>query len=53
MITSYEHFKKFVEEKGYIPSLNEFKELGYSNNTYFVCKRKFKKERNGEAKYNG
>ena len=44
MITSYQHFKTFVEKEGRIPEKEEFEEFGYTERTYYNCKRKFKEE---------
>lgn len=44
MITSYQHFKSFVEKEGRIPEKEEFGEFGYTERTYYNCKKKFKEE---------
>ena len=44
MITSYQHFKTFVEKEGRTPEKEEFEEFGYTERTYYNCKRKFKEE---------
>ena len=44
MVTSYQHFKSFVEKEGRIPEKEEFKEFGYTERTYYNCKKKFKEE---------
>lgn len=44
MITSYQHFKTFVEKEGRIPEKEEFEEFGYTERTYYNCKRRFKEE---------
>lgn len=44
MVTSYQHFKSFVEKEGRIPEKEEFEEFGYTERTYYNCKKKFKEE---------
>ena len=44
MITSYQRFKSFVEKEGRIPEKEEFEEYGYTERTYYNCKKKFKEE---------
>ena len=44
MITSYQHFKTFVEKEGRIPEKEEFEEFGYTERTYYNCKKRFKEE---------
>ena len=44
MVTSYQHFKSFIEKEGRIPEKEEFEEFGYTERTYYNCKKKFKEE---------
>lgn len=44
MITSYQHFKIFIEKEGRIPEKEEFEEFGYTERTYYNCKKRFKEE---------
>lgn len=39
MITAQEKMNKIYEEENRIPSLEEFKQMGYSQSTWFECRR--------------
>ena len=41
-LTAYGVFALFTEQKGRYPTLEEFKQMGYSRATYFRCKKDYK-----------
>ena len=41
-MTAYGAFAQFVEDNGRYPTLDEFKNMGYSRATYYRCKKDYK-----------
>jgi ACT domain-containing protein len=42
MKKAYDYFEEFVKEEKRFPTLEEFKQLGYSRATYYRCKNDYK-----------
>ena len=40
-MTAYGAFARFVEDNGRYPTLDEFKDMGYSRATYYRCKQAY------------